>query len=95
MTIIYHNPACGTSRDGAAMACQSAGEPDVILYLYTPPSRERLIGLIADMGITPSDPLRRPGTPFEELELDDPALSGAQLIDAMMAPPRSCSTVPL
>lgn len=61
MTIIYHNPACGTSRDGAAMTCQSGVEPDVILYLDTPPGRERLIGLIADMGITPSDPLAPSG----------------------------------
>ena len=87
MTTIYHNPACGTSRNVLAMIRQSGVEPDVILYLETPPSRERLLDLIADMGIRPRELLRRKGTPFDELGLDDPSLTDADLIDAMMAHP--------
>ena len=87
MTTIYHTPACGTSRNVLAMIRQSGVEPDVILYLETPPSRERLLDLIADMGIRPRELLRRKGTPFDELGLDDPSLTDADLIDAMMAHP--------
>ena len=88
MTItIYHNPACGTSRNTLAMIRQSGEEPEVIEYLKTPPSRARLIELIAAMGIRPRDLLREKGTPYAELGLDDPKWSDDELIDAMLEHP--------
>lgn len=87
MVTIYHNPACGTSRNVLAMIRQSGVEPEVILYLDTPPTRDRLEGLIAAMEIAPRDVLRRKGTPYDELGLDDPSLSDSALIDAMLAHP--------
>ena len=84
---IYHNPACGTSRNTLAMIRQSGAEPHVIEYLKTPPSRAELVDLIARMGITARDLLRRKGTPYDELGLDDPLLSDDALIDAMMTHP--------
>ncbi|PZX14443.1 arsenate reductase [Palleronia aestuarii] len=87
MVTIFHNPDCGTSRNVLAMIRQSGTEPEVIPYLETPPSRTTLETLIAEMGIKPRDLLRRKGTPYDELGLDDPALSGADLVDAMMAHP--------
>lgn len=88
MTVtIYHNPACGTSRNVLAMIRASGVEPVVIEYLKTPPSRERLMALIAAMGITPRQLLRVKGTPYTELRLGDPALSDEVLLDAMMAHP--------
>ncbi|ASK17905.1 MULTISPECIES: arsenate reductase (glutaredoxin) [Halomonas] len=86
-TTIYHNPACGTSRNTLAMIEASGEVPYVIEYLKTPPSRERLVELISLVGIAPRELLRRKGTPYEELNLDDPALSDDQLIDTMMAHP--------
>ncbi|MGP9644980.1 MULTISPECIES: arsenate reductase (glutaredoxin) [unclassified Halomonas] len=86
-TTIYHNPACGTSRNTLAIIEASCETPHVIEYLKTPPNRERLVELISMMAITPRELLRRKGTPFEELNLDDPALSDDQLIDAMIAHP--------
>lgn len=85
--LIYHNPACGTSRNTLAMIAASGEAPEVIEYLKTPPSRERLTELLAMMGITPRALLRRKDTPYDELNLDDPTLTDAQLIDAMMAHP--------
>lgn len=88
MTItIYHNPACGTSRNTLAMIRQSGEEPDIIEYLRTPPTRERLVELIAAMGITPRQLLREKGTPYGELGLDNPDLTDDALIDAMLAHP--------
>ncbi len=88
MTItIYHNPACGTSRNALAMIRQSGEEPEVIEYLKTPPSREKLVQLIAAMGISPRDLLREKGTPYAELGLGDPKWSDDELIDFMMAHP--------
>jgi arsenate reductase len=88
MTItIYHNPACGTSRNTLAMIRQSGEEPDIIEYLSTPPTRERLVELIAAMGITPRQLLREKGTPYGELGLDNPDLTDDALIDAMLAHP--------
>jgi len=88
MTVtIYHNPACGTSRNTLALIRATGVEPEVIPYLETPPSRATLVSLIERMGIAPSDLLRRKGTPFADLGLDDPALSDDQLIDAMIAHP--------
>jgi len=84
---IYHNPACGTSRNVLEMMRQSGEDPQVIEYLQSPPTRERLVELIAAMGITPRDLLRKKGTPYEELGLDNPGLTDDQLGDAMMAHP--------
>lgn len=84
---IYHNPDCGTSRNTLAMIRASGEAPVVIEYLKTPPSRETLRALIAAMGIAPRALLRRKGTPFEALGLDDPALGDEALLDAMMAHP--------
>ena len=88
MTVtIYHNPACGTSRNTLAMIRQSGEEPQVIEYLKTPPSRARLVELIAAMGISPRALLREKGTPYAELGLADPNRSDDDLIDAMLAHP--------
>jgi len=88
MTItIYHNPACGTSRNTLAMIRQSGEEPEVIEYLKTPPSRERLVELIAAMGIMPRALLREKGTPYGELGLGDAKWSDDELVDAMLAHP--------
>ena len=84
---IYHNPACGTSRNTLAMIRQSGEEPEVIEYLKTPPSRARLIGLIEAMGISARALLREKGTPYAELGLADPKWSDGQLIDFMLAHP--------
>lgn len=88
MTVtIFHNPACGTSRNTLAMIRASGVEPTVVEYLKAPPSRERLTALIAAMGLTPRQLLREKGTPYAELGLGDPALTDDELIDAMMAHP--------
>jgi arsenate reductase len=88
MTVtIYHNPSCGTSRNALAMIRQSGEEPEVIEYLKTPPSRERLMALIAAMGMRPRDLLRKKGTPYAELGLDDAKWSDDELIDFMLAHP--------
>ena len=84
---IYHNPACGTSRNTLAMIRQSGEEPRVIEYLKTPPSRAELVAMMAAAGLTPRQLLREKGTPFAELGLGDPALSDDALIDAMLAHP--------
>ncbi|MBB4728278.1 arsenate reductase [Xanthomonas arboricola] len=87
MLTIYHNPACGTSRNTLEMIRQSGEDPEVIEYLQTPPTREKLVELIAAMGIAPRDLLRQKGTPYAELGLDNPALTDEQLVDAMIAHP--------
>jgi arsenate reductase len=88
MTItIYHNPACGTSRNVLNLIRNSGEHPRVIEYLKNPPSREELVSLIGRMAIPVRDLLRRKGTPYDELGLDDPTLGDDQLIDAMMAHP--------
>jgi arsenate reductase len=88
MTItIYHNPACGTSRNTLAMIRQSGEEPTVIEYLKTPPTRERLVELLRKMHMTPRQLLREKGTPYAELRLSDPKWSDDELIDFMMAHP--------
>lgn len=88
MTVtIYHNPACGTSRNTLAMIRQSGEQPEVVEYLKTPPSREKLVELIAAMGISPRELLREKGTPYAELGLGDPKWSDDELIDFMLAHP--------
>jgi arsenate reductase len=85
--IIYHNPACGTSRNTLAMIRQSGEEPEIIEYLKTPPSRERLKELIAAMGIPVRALLREKGTPYRDLDLSNPKWSDDELIDFMIAHP--------
>ena len=84
---IYHNPACGTSRNVLGLIRNSGVESRIVEYLKTPPSREELVDLIARMGITIRDLLRRKGTPYEELGLDDPKWTDDQLIDQALAHP--------
>lgn len=85
--IIYHNPQCGTSRNALAMIRNAGIEPHVVEYLKTPPSRAMLESLIARAGIAPRALLREKGTPYADLALDNPNLTDAQLIDAMMEHP--------
>lgn len=85
--VIYHNPACGTSRNVLGLIRNAGIEPHVIEYLKTPPSRALLAQLIARAGITPRDLLREKGTPYAELGLDDKSLDDDALLDAMMAHP--------
>jgi arsenate reductase len=84
---IYHNPACGTSRNTLAMIRNAGIEPHVIEYLKTPPSRALLSQLIERAGLTPRQVLREKGTPYAELGLGDESLSDDALIDAMMDHP--------
>ena len=88
MTItIYHNPACGTSRNVLAMIRNSGEEPRVVEYLKTSPTRDELVELIRRMGMRPRDLLRRKGTPYDTLGLDDPKFSDEALIDLMIEHP--------
>ena len=84
---IFHNPACGTSRNTLALIRNSGVEPEVVEYLVTPPGRETLVALIAAMGSGVRALLRRKGTPYDELGLDDPTLTDDALIDCMVAHP--------
>ena len=84
---IYHNPACGTSRNTLAMIRQSGEEPEVIEYLKNPPDRARLIELIKAMGIPVRGLLREKGAPYAELGLADPKWSDDELIDFMLDHP--------
>ncbi len=84
---IYHNRACGTSRNTLALIRATGTEPQVIEYLATPPSREGLTSMIRRMGISPRDLLREKGTPYADLGLGDPSLTDDQIIDAMMEHP--------
>lgn len=84
---IYHNPACGTSRNTLEMIRNSGTEPKIILYLDTPPTREELVKLIADMGITVRALLRKNVEPYEQLGLADDSFSDDQLIDFMLQHP--------
>ena len=84
---IYHNPSCGTSRNTLAMIRASGVEPEVIEYVKNPPSRERLVELIAAMGGNVRALIREKGTPYSELGLDNANLSDVALIDAMLQHP--------
>ncbi len=85
--IIWHNPACGTSRNTLGLIRNTGIEPLVIEYLVTPPTREKLVTLISDAGLTPRQLLREKDTPFGELGLADEKLSAEALVDAMIAHP--------
>ena len=88
MTVtIYHNPACGTSRNVLALIRSTGVEPQVIEYLKSPPDRANLESLLARMGMKPRQLLREKGTPYGQLGLADEHLSDAQLLDAMMSHP--------
>jgi arsenate reductase (glutaredoxin) len=88
MTVtIYHNPACGTSRNTLAMIRQSGEEPVIVEYLKTPPDRATLRDLVRRMDITPRELLRRKGTPYDELGLADPKWSDDELIGFMLEHP--------
>ena len=88
MTVtIYHNPACGTSRNTLAMIRASGVEPTIIEYLINPPTRDKLAALVANTGAGCRALLRKKGTPYDELGLDDASLSDDALIDAMLAHP--------
>lgn len=85
--IIYHNPECGTSRNTLGLIRNAGIEPHVIEYLKTPPTRERLVDLVARAGVGVRNLLREKGTPYAELGLGDPSLSDEALIDAVLAHP--------
>jgi arsenate reductase len=84
---IYHNAACGTSRNTLALIRNAGVEPTVVDYLKTPPSRDTLKDLIAQAGLSVREAVRVKGTPYHELGLDDASLSDDQLLDAMLAHP--------
>ena len=84
---IWHNPSCGTSRNTLALIRHSGIEPTVVAYLRDPPTREQLGAMIAAAGLGVRDALRRKGTPYDDLGLDDPTLTDDQLLDAMLAHP--------
>ncbi|ATL92181.1 MULTISPECIES: glutaredoxin-dependent arsenate reductase [Aeromonas] len=84
---IYHNPACGTSRNTLELIRNAGVEPTVIHYLETPPSRATLVALIAAMGMPVRDLLRKNVPPFEELGLAEERFSDDELVDAMLAHP--------
>ena len=84
---IYHNPACGTSRNVLAMIRNSGEEPTVVEYLKTPPDRATLETLVAAMGVPVREVLRQKGTPYDELGLAEPQWSDAQLLDFMLQHP--------
>ncbi|WP_176037361.1 arsenate reductase (glutaredoxin) [Brucella tritici] len=88
MTVtIFHNPKCGTSRNTLAMIRASGEEPVIVEYVQNPPTRERLVGLLAAMNLTPRELLREKGTPYAELGLSDTKWTDDELIDFMMAHP--------
>ena len=84
---IFHNPACGTSRNVLALIRNSSVEPEVVDYLQHPPGKEKLRALVAALGTGVRSLLRQKGTPYDELKLDDPTRSDEQLLDFMVAHP--------
>jgi arsenate reductase len=84
---IYHNPACGTSRNTLGLIRNAGIEPRIVEYLKTPPSRSELVDMIAKAGLQVREALRTKGTPFHELGLDNPDLSDDDLLDAMLDHP--------
>jgi arsenate reductase len=84
---IYHNPNCGTSRNVLALIRNSGVEPEVVEYLKNPPGRDKLVELVAQLGMPVRELLRQKGTPYDELQLDNAALSDDALLDAMVTHP--------
>jgi arsenate reductase len=87
MVTIFHNPKCGTSRNTLALIRNAGVEPEVVLYLETPPSKEQLKKLISDMSLPVRDVLRQKGTPYEALDLGNAKWSDDELLDFMMSHP--------
>ena len=87
ITTIYHNPACGTSRNTLALIRNAGLEPQIIDYLAHPPTRAQLALMIAEAGLTVRQAMREKGTPYLELGLDDPAKTDDELLDAMLTHP--------
>ena len=88
MTVtIYHNPACGTSRNTLALIRNTGVEPRIIEYLKTPPTKAELVVLLRLMGMRPRELLREKGTPYHQLGLDDAKWSDDEILDAMVAHP--------
>nr|WP_298796862.1 arsenate reductase (glutaredoxin) [uncultured Acetobacter sp.] len=88
MTVtLYHNPACGTSRTVLGLIREAGIEPEVVLYLKTPPSREKLVELVTHTDLTARDLLRQKGTLYEELGLNTPTVTDDQILDAIAAHP--------
>src|SRR5690606_11586607 len=84
---IYHNPACGTSRNTLALIRNTGIEPEVIEYLLTPPSKDQLVNMIRDAGLTVREVLRKNVDPFTEMNLDDASCNDEKLLDAMLQHP--------
>lgn len=84
---IYHNPSCGTSRNTLALLRQAGITPDIVEYLKTPPSKDELRRIAAAIGTSIRGLLRRKGTPYDELGLDDPKWTDDELLDAMQRHP--------
>lgn len=84
---IFHNPACGTSRNTLALIREHRIEPEVVEYLKTPPTKAKLRALVKAMGIPVRDVLRQKGTPYEELGLGDPKWTDDQLLDFIVEHP--------
>jgi arsenate reductase len=87
MVTIFHNPNCGTSRNTLALIRNSGIEPEVVLYLETPPSKDQLKNLIIEMGISVREVLRQKGTPYEELDLGNAKWTNEELIDFLIEYP--------
>jgi arsenate reductase len=85
--VIYHNPSCGTSRKVLARLKEAGLEPEVVEYLKTPPDRKTLQTLLKAMGKTVRDVLRKRGTPYDELGLDDPSIGEDRIFAAIEAHP--------
>jgi len=84
---IYHNPACGTSRNTLALIRNAGIEPEVIDYLQNPPNRAELVKMIENAGLSVHEAIREKGTPYTDLGLNDPTLSDDTLLDAMLKNP--------
>jgi arsenate reductase len=84
---IYHNPSCGTSRKVLEMIRAKGFEPIIVRYLEEPPSKVKLKALVKQMGLRPRDLLRKRGTPYEELGLDDPGVSDERILSLMVEHP--------
>jgi arsenate reductase len=84
---VYHNPECGTSRNTVDLIRHGGIEPDIVEYLVNPPTRQTLVTMIVDAGLTVRQAIREKGTPYAELGLDNPVLTDDQLLDAMLAHP--------
>jgi len=87
MVTIFHNPGCGTSRNTLGLIRNSGVEPEVVLYLEVPPSKDLLMKLIKDMDIPVRAVLREKGTPYAELDLANPKWTDEDLLDFMVAHP--------